>query len=395
MGIYVNIGDVWKSAVLTGYVTVVADPSGPQQTGTSITFTATPTNLAGISTYQWIKNGSNVGSNQNTYALSSPANGDQVRCDVTSTTTWIGTVKSNTISVIIWGDKGYNAGGVYNNWSTRYSEITYFSFASESGGTLSATLALARYGLEGYFSTTKGYCSRGSIPNSPYSSTEIDGLQFSDETAINPSTAFAAYGCWGFAISYSTKGYIFSGVYSNYTTTIMGFTFSDESLATLSATAPVGLIHSGVCWDSTKGWWGGGRIFEGEINYIDSLTFSSETTTNESITVAHAMTNPFYGQSSTKGYFLGGWHWEHFAGLDVVCGVLFSDGSAFNGAHALTVPYAAGASASSDSKIYLMGGSRNNNLVNSVSSLNFSDETTSLYSVSIGSLRFYSVGLTS
>ncbi len=51
--------------------------------GTSITFTATPVN-GGNTSYQWLLNGNNVGSNQDTYTTSSLVNGDEVSVVLTS-----------------------------------------------------------------------------------------------------------------------------------------------------------------------------------------------------------------------------------------------------------------------------------------------------------------------
>lgn len=51
--------------------------------GTQVTFTVTPTNGGSNPTYQWNKNGSNVGSNQPTYSYV-PVNGDIITCVLTS-----------------------------------------------------------------------------------------------------------------------------------------------------------------------------------------------------------------------------------------------------------------------------------------------------------------------
>ncbi len=68
----------------TPSVSIAANPSGPITTGTSVTFTATPTNGGTTPVYQWKKNGNNVGTNQDTYASTTLANGDVITCEMTS-----------------------------------------------------------------------------------------------------------------------------------------------------------------------------------------------------------------------------------------------------------------------------------------------------------------------
>ncbi|MBK9352878.1 MAG: hypothetical protein IPN09_02565 [Bacteroidetes bacterium] len=69
-----SIATVTISSGLTASVSISAS-NNPICAGTSVTFSATPTN-GGTPTYQWKLNGANVGTNSATYANSSLNNGD-------------------------------------------------------------------------------------------------------------------------------------------------------------------------------------------------------------------------------------------------------------------------------------------------------------------------------
>jgi uncharacterized protein (TIGR02145 family) len=61
----------------------ISASSNPFCPGSSVTFTATPTNGGGLPIYQWKVNGINVGTNSTTYSYN-PVNNDSVRCIMTS-----------------------------------------------------------------------------------------------------------------------------------------------------------------------------------------------------------------------------------------------------------------------------------------------------------------------
>ena len=71
--------------------------------GTSLTFTATPTNGGTTPSYQWMVGGTNVGTNSPTYTTSTLTNGQVVSCIMTSTATCASPVAatSNTITVTV------------------------------------------------------------------------------------------------------------------------------------------------------------------------------------------------------------------------------------------------------------------------------------------------------
>ncbi|MFH0867226.1 MAG: YCF48-related protein [Bacteroidota bacterium] len=69
-------------------ISIAANPSGGICTGTSVTFTATPTNGGASPAFQWKKNGTNItGATTTTYTSSTLANGDIITCTLTSTVT--------------------------------------------------------------------------------------------------------------------------------------------------------------------------------------------------------------------------------------------------------------------------------------------------------------------
>ena len=65
-------------------VSIAASPAGAICSGTSVTFTATPTNPGTTPTYQWQKNGTNVGISSTTYTDNALTNGNQITCILTS-----------------------------------------------------------------------------------------------------------------------------------------------------------------------------------------------------------------------------------------------------------------------------------------------------------------------
>ncbi|MBL0105205.1 MAG: T9SS type A sorting domain-containing protein [Bacteroidetes bacterium] len=107
--------------------------------GTSVTFTASPVNGGTTPSYQWIVNGSNVGTNSNTYSSSSLANGDAVSCVMTSnagclTTT---TATSNTVTMTVNASVTATVSITANPGSSICSgtSVTFDAIATNGGST--------------------------------------------------------------------------------------------------------------------------------------------------------------------------------------------------------------------------------------------------------------------
>jgi hypothetical protein len=99
--------------------------------GTTVTFTATPTNGGTTPVYQWKKNGTNVGSNSTTYAYI-PVNGDVITCILTSNLTCItnNPATSNAITLVVNALPLANAG---SDQSISYGTSTTLN-GSATGG---------------------------------------------------------------------------------------------------------------------------------------------------------------------------------------------------------------------------------------------------------------------
>ena len=72
-----------NTAVVPSVAVAITAGSNPTCSGSSVTFTATPTN-GGTPSYQWKVNGINVGTNTSTYSSTTLTNGQMVTCDMTS-----------------------------------------------------------------------------------------------------------------------------------------------------------------------------------------------------------------------------------------------------------------------------------------------------------------------
>ncbi|HRG59968.1 MAG TPA: PKD domain-containing protein [Bacteroidia bacterium] len=91
------------SSTLTPSVSISANPGNNICNGTSVTFTAVPTNGGTTPAYQWKLNGTNVGTNSSTYINAGLVNGDAITCVLTSNDPCASplTANSNTVTMVV------------------------------------------------------------------------------------------------------------------------------------------------------------------------------------------------------------------------------------------------------------------------------------------------------
>lgn len=82
-------------------VTVAANPAGAICSGTSVTFTATPTNGGGAPTYQWQVNGVNAGAGGSTFTTTTLNNGDAVTVIMTSSSSCVSPSTGTSTAIVM------------------------------------------------------------------------------------------------------------------------------------------------------------------------------------------------------------------------------------------------------------------------------------------------------
>lgn len=138
-----NFGSLSLTPSLTPSVTNAASPAGTICSGTSVTFTATPTN-GGTPTYQWYVAGSPVaGATNSTFTSSTLANGNTVRVIMTPTgCVNATTVNSNTITMSVNATPAtvtVSGGGTFCNSATLTATLAGIGTIYYQGTTYNGT----------------------------------------------------------------------------------------------------------------------------------------------------------------------------------------------------------------------------------------------------------------
>ena len=172
-------------------------PAGAVCTGTSVTFSATPSQNNLSPSYQWQVNGGNVGSNSSTYTTSSLNNGDVVTCILSSSANCVtgSPATSNAITVLVSAtptitgttDASFCGGSSVSLGASASSGIINWYSVSTGGSSLSTGASFTISGLSAtttyYVDATANGCvsaSRTAVtatyyPNSPNQPGAITG----------------------------------------------------------------------------------------------------------------------------------------------------------------------------------------------------------------------------
>jgi hypothetical protein len=211
------------------------------------------------------------------------------------------------------GLKGF-AGGGENATPANVNEIDGIVFATEVASDPSATLAVARADPSGISasSTNKGYWG-GGVNTSSNVVSEIDGINFAGDTAINPSAVLNnGVRRWQGSFENADKGYFGGG--SDQTTqqpNIDGLTYSTEASFDIGSNLPNGnnLGARGVSsLDQDKGYWLGGMdgILGPWITQVEGLNMATDATLNPSMTISVARSQGAPVSGKLRGYMLAG-----------------------------------------------------------------------------------------
>lgn len=222
---------------------------------------------------------------------------------------------------------------------------------------------------------TKGYALGGY--NGSAGVTEIDGIRFSDETAINPAATLGTAVWDTTGVSSLLAGYVLGGgTNPSYTPTsaIQKLLFSSETASLPSAT--LATAGAGVCGvSSTLKGYGLGRFnsLGQPVTEIDGILFSNDASINPSAVLATAQGYGAGAQSDVKGYLMGGSSSSSYTSTANIQGITFATESAIDPSASLALARLTKA-VQSTTNAYCVGGSTGSKTTE-IDGLRFSDET--------------------
>ena len=256
----------------------------------------------------------------------------------------------------------------------------------------------ARNGVAGFNSLSRGFSAGGSPP----ARNQIDGIQFSNEAAIDPAAALGFSVDEASGINSTTKGYVGGGIGitpegNGYpvggANAIQGFLFSNETTAITSATLAQRRFQMSGVMSVSRGYFGGGNMGPAfpvrNLDQIDGIQFSNETAINPAAALVQARISMGGVNSTTKGYFLSG----NISGVgrtNQIDGIQYSNEAAIDPAAVLTQTRDGGGSNNSSSRGYYGGGGAPTVplITNQIDGIQFSNEAAIDPAASLAQARY-------
>ena len=261
------------NASVTPAVSIAAAPSGSICTGTSVTFTATSLNGGSTPTYQWKRNGSNVGTGV-TYTTSTLADNDQITCVMTSNAQCAVNPANSNVIVMNVNPLPTITGTTPND---RCGTGTVALGATASAGTVNWYTASSGGSS---ISTGNTYTTPSiSAPTTYYVDATASGCTTASRTAViatvNPLPTVSISGPASACAGSSGNIYTTQGSMSNYTWSITG--------GTITAGGGGNNSTATVTWNTA------GSI---SVNYTNSSGCSAAVPTVYNVTLVGALVAP-------------------------------------------------------------------------------------------------------
>jgi hypothetical protein len=213
------------------------------------------------------------------------------------------------------GTKGLWAGGDTGPLTAMQTQIDGITFSTEAAINPAAGLAQARRGVAGVNNTITGYFGGGRTGPTTNATAvnQIDGITFSTEAAIDPATALSQQRYGAAPYNSATRGY-FAGGLNNITppsgtrtADILGIDFASATLIDPAANLVQARHHIAGVNNNNTGFSAGGEASPTATSaQIDGLTFATEAAIDPAAALAVARQGPGGAGSSTRGYFAGG-----------------------------------------------------------------------------------------
>jgi hypothetical protein len=226
-----------------------------------------------------------------------------------------------------YGKSSYSTNSTKVFWSGTVAtgaSIKGMEFPTETAITSAASLVQARYAFGGTHTSVKGYFLAGRVPATGprgYATvTQIDGLAFSTDTAIDPAGAAGGTEAGITTITSAAAGYANSGSFK--------YNFATETMGTFIRPLAQVRNYSANSQNQTKGYFLGGiNTVNGAPNFvaeIDGILFANDTLFNPAAGIVQPRGRGTGHNSPTSGYACGGEGWTYNTYYGQIDGIAFA-----------------------------------------------------------------------